>query len=465
MSDPHFVVLCLDTVRKDYYDQFAPRLRERATLKFEEMRAASSWSVPSHAAMVTGLLPSQSGVHAYNRDFSTLDSRDTWFANWEGYHSCCISANIYASSTFGFDTLFDDCLAISPSRRFPKGININSYIQNRGTEDGILSFIHQAAKHEYPIHSLANGGLFKFQNWAQRLPILNPFDYGAKSITRAIKSKLTEATKPTFLFANFMDAHGPHSPFLGLDRDLYDCPPSFTSLDFNDWDVNTAEKEGNYAKEINYVRQLYAAEIAYLDQIISDLMDSLTKSLDRDIMFVITADHGENLGYSEDEFLINHFSSLSEALLHVPFDVYSTNHTGIVEDYTTHLDLGEIATNLREEASMEAYTRSTIPAEIAGCGSKIPDETSDYWDRAQRAVYRDGRKYVCDEYGETNVYDVVGDPSIQYPLSDENVPDDLFDEVFDVSFEELAHRANAGSTTHAIAASTKSRLQELGYLS
>ena len=60
------VVLCLDTLRKDTLDRLARRLSALADVSFENCRAASGWSVPSHASMLTGQLPSEHDVHALN---------------------------------------------------------------------------------------------------------------------------------------------------------------------------------------------------------------------------------------------------------------------------------------------------------------------------------------------------------------------------------------------------------------
>lgn len=54
-------------------------------------------------------------------------------------------------------------------------------------------------------------------------------DFDSRSITRHIRGELTLVSGPTFGFANFMDAHGPYTPFRGMDADLYDGPRSFTS--------------------------------------------------------------------------------------------------------------------------------------------------------------------------------------------------------------------------------------------
>lgn len=464
MSDPHIVLICLDTVRKDFYDQYALQLREQATFRFEEMRAASSWSVPSHAAMVTGQLPHQMGLHAYNQDFSTLSSAETWFDKLEDYRTACISSNIYASPAFGFDTLFDKCVGISPSRRFPAGIDIDKHIRTRNEGDGMATFIREVLQHDHPLQSMANGALFKIHDICQGLPIEQPFDFGAKSIARAIRNELTQATEQTFLFANFMDAHGPHSPFRALDDDLYACPPTFTSLAFKDWEVNVASEHGAYGEEVKFVRQLYAAEIAYLDHVVSNLIETIRNQISRETIFIVTADHGENLAYPEDGYLMNHVSSLSEALLHVPFDIYSSNHAGEVEDLASHLDLGKIVSRLSVGDSVSDVTRETPAAEIAGSGSSLPDTDQSYWDRAQRAIYQNGRKYIQDNLGESIVYDVTGPTSTQEELPNVTAPNALFERVFDDTIEEFAQRAEDQTVDVEVDVSTENRLKELGYL-
>lgn len=71
---PNVILLCLDSVRKDDFDTHMSSTLEMATEEYDQMRAASSWSVPSHASMLTGKIPSESGVHSGNQNFDTIDS-------------------------------------------------------------------------------------------------------------------------------------------------------------------------------------------------------------------------------------------------------------------------------------------------------------------------------------------------------------------------------------------------------
>ena len=62
------VLVCLDTVRKDYFDEYATRLQKLCDVSFEQCRAASSCSVRSHASFMTGELPYRHGIDSYNSD-------------------------------------------------------------------------------------------------------------------------------------------------------------------------------------------------------------------------------------------------------------------------------------------------------------------------------------------------------------------------------------------------------------
>jgi len=72
MSYRNVVLIVLDTVRKDYFDEYAYRLQDRSDVTFSNCRAASSWSVPSHASMITGELPHVHGIHTHDRYFDNL---------------------------------------------------------------------------------------------------------------------------------------------------------------------------------------------------------------------------------------------------------------------------------------------------------------------------------------------------------------------------------------------------------
>ncbi|QCW03268.1 sulfatase-like hydrolase/transferase [Natrinema pallidum] len=478
---PNVVVLCLDTVRKDVYDRYAARLREMATVRFEGMRALAGWSVPSHAGLLTGSAPSETGVHAHQRRFDPIDAADTWIATLErqGYESVCVSSNIYASPVFGFDRFFDRTIPISPSRRLPAGMDVQRHIADRST-DGVAAyaaFVRQALAHDHPLRSLCNGVLLKLDDLSRKLPIEKPTDFGGRAIARTLERAVTEPDGPVLAFANFMDAHGPHTPFRGLDDSIHGVPADFHSSSFRDSDVNAADGLGEFGAAVERVRRLYAATVDYLDRVVADLVSALESGDDRESILIVTADHGENLGYESDGTLMNHMSSLSEGLLHVPCDVITTGDRPLevavddgtvpvdVDGLSSHADLGSVIRALASEEPFDpfAFERERARAEIVGSGSGIPEGGDEsYWDRGQRVVYRGDRKYYRDQLGTEAVYDVSGPPSKQAGLPGESVPDGCFEAAFG-DWVTAAKRDEA-AIGETIDAASRARLEDLGYL-
>ncbi|QSW99703.1 sulfatase-like hydrolase/transferase [Haloterrigena alkaliphila] len=494
---PNIVVLCLDTVRKDVYDRYATRLRERAAVRFEGMRALGGWSVPSHAGMLTGSVPSETGVHAHQRRFDPIDREDTWIAPLErqGYESVCVTSNIYASPVFGFDRFFDRTIPISPSRRLPEGMDVQEHISDRSTDgvEAYADFVREALAHDYPLRSLANGVLLKLDDVSRKLPIEKPTDFGGRAIARTLEREVTESDGPVVAFANLMDAHGPHTAFRGLDDSIHGVSSDFHSSSFRDSDVNVADGLGEYESDVERVRRLYAATVDYLDRVVDDLLSALAAGDDRESILLVTADHGENLGYESEGYLMNHMSSLSEGLLHVPFDVVPTSDRALelavddidaatgadersatadgatgpvdVTGLSSHADLGDLVRSIASDDPFDPFAleRERARAEIVGSGSGIPEGGDEsYWDRGQRVVYEGERKYYRDQLGAEAVYDVSGPPSKGVELPDETVPDGLFESAFGdwVADDERDGRGHA----EEVDAASRARLEDLGYL-
>jgi predicted AlkP superfamily pyrophosphatase or phosphodiesterase len=127
MKDRNIVIIVLDTVRKDYFERYADNLIELSDVSFDQTRAPSSWTVPSHASMLTGELPSEHGVHIKNRSFDTLDS--TFLNKYNMYEKTGLSSNGHACSTFGFDVHFDKFMDIHPNFRwYTSGADVRQFI-------------------------------------------------------------------------------------------------------------------------------------------------------------------------------------------------------------------------------------------------------------------------------------------------------------------------------------------------
>lgn len=466
------VIVCLDSVRKDYFDEFAPRLASLATESFDQCRAASSWSVPSHASMITGLLPHQHGLHTHNRDFATLPVDRTVFADFPPeYRTAGISANVYAGPTYNFDRFFDTFVDAPRYQYFADGLNATTYF-NESEADGwdlYAGFLREAAKHDRPLRSLANGVAAQVKRTAMGSPIPDPMDDGAKLIRRESRRIVGETDAPLFLFLNFMEAHAPFSPMLGMDRSLYSVPSSWTSTRENFWDVSNRPDE--YESYLEALRELYAANIDYLDRVVSGLLRDVERATDREMTAIITADHGENLGYPYEDGPLGHKSSLSESLLHVPLEVVNPPRGMESRDasgFVSHLSLPDLVRGFVNDEVPSVGTDRVVAEHVGLSPGPRPPDDREHWDRLMRCAYEGDRKVVWDSRGGRTTYRLdrarpCWQSAVEGGDATPAIPGWATDR-FDSGADETKRRARDRSRAVEVDDATESRLADLGYL-
>lgn len=460
------VLLCIDTVRKDFFDEYAPRLVERADIVYDGCRAASSWSAPSHASMFTGQLPSQHGVHAYQRDFSVVDREDTFLGELPDYQALGASANVWAGSSFGFDTLFDNFSDVSPDQRFPEGIDVARFGQETEAT-GLarhLAFVQSALTHDHPLKSLANGAAVQLDRTFQRLPVPKPFDDGASLLERELTSQIESSTEPFFGFVNFMDAHGPVHHARGYDRSLHDAPLSWTARTVNLEERIQADDE----QTLGWYRDLYGTAIDYLDRRIVDFVDRIQRITNRETTVVVTADHGNDLALTDENHWGHNGTRLTEALLHVPLVVLNAPKEREFRqaELVSHLELPELLVGFANENVPDITGESVLAERIGNSGPPRQLESGDVppeENMVVRALYEDDKKYVWDHHKSCSTYQLDHDrPCWETKTSTESDVDQL-DAAFETDIETIAEQTRATDTLD-IDDGAADRLRELGYL-
>lgn len=464
------VLLILDTVRKDYFDEFAPRLRSLGDVSFEQCRTASSCSVPSHASILTGELPHKHGIHSASVDYSRLDADDTFLADLPEHRRIGVSANTFAGSPFGFDDLFDEFVDVSWTRRFPRGMDAREFVTHSDAS-GLafyVEFVKTAIRHDASLQSFGNAAMAQLDEVFSRLPLPKLLDDGANAALRIARRRIESGEEPFFLFVNLMEAHTPHQPTLRYDRSFYEAPYGWSSTsDINQWEINRDGTDG-VETDVEHFRDLYAASIDYLDRKVASFIEAVRASTDGETTFVITADHGENLGYSEDDGLFGHNSSLSEALLHVPLTIVNPPEGYAHEEteYFTQLELGRLIAGLAADETPDVFADRVAAERLLT--TNIPDVDEDeraYWNRMLRCVFEGDRKVVWDSLGECIEYEIDRErPCWQRRRPEETSgPPSWSDEFFDTDIRTT--KANIGSSApRDIDTTTRSRLEELGYL-
>jgi choline-sulfatase len=270
------VLVVLDTVRADhltpygYPKETTPRLARFAQegLLFEQARSAAPWTLPSHASLFTGKLPSQHGCNWEHRWLA--DSQETiaevLAAPRAGFETMGVTTNVNASSLYNLHQGF---------ARFVETWTLRD--AHRGLDDS----------------AIANGVI---REWLEK----------------------RDASRPFFLFVNFADAHLPYTPPPPYDR-MFGEPGATARRLAARGDLLQALLAGEEhptAEDFAGLAALYDGELRKVDALLGDLLDELDRrGLRDDTLVIVTSDHGELLG---EEGRVDHQLSMREELLHVP---------------------------------------------------------------------------------------------------------------------------------------------------
>jgi arylsulfatase A-like enzyme len=292
---PDIVLLVLDTTRRDRLEVYGydrpttPRLvglAARAEV-YEDAWSVAPWTPPSHASMLTGLLPAEHGVDGQGTSPPLPEALETLpeVLAAAGYRTAGFPANAILTAP-GWSAAFQEY----------RGANF-------------------AGKHSL-------------------IPWLNRFERGRTELERDDRRTvhLFERTRswwldhsdgPRFVFLNLMDAHRKYHP---TDEDFARFLPGVDRaeaerIDAEFWERFDAKRyQHDFSEhELDVLNRLYDAEIAGMDREIGRFTDWLEARGDLDdTILVITSDHGERLG---ERGVIGHKLSQDPYLLCVPLIV------------------------------------------------------------------------------------------------------------------------------------------------
>lgn len=301
---PNVLVVVVDTLRADHTSLYGyerpttPNLERIASqgVVFDNDIAASSWTLPSHASMLTGRYPHDHGAdgeHPLDRRFPTLAE----VLRAQGYRTGGFSANLfYFSRRAGFSRgflHFEDYF-YSLGDMFYRtlwGRIVNKYLPDDPRWD------------EFPERKRASEVNNELLHWIDKDP-----------------------HKAFFAFLNYFDLHEPYLPPQPYRSQFYNVPPAHQQVrpTFTSGDQQILRNDNPYLyrlarmspAEFQHQVDAYDGAIVYVDQQIANLLAELHKrGLDKNTLLVITSDHGEAFG---DHGLLTHRNALYRELIHVP---------------------------------------------------------------------------------------------------------------------------------------------------
>ncbi len=280
-GSPNILIIVVDTLRADHLSIYgykratSPNLERIAAnaVLFEHAIAPSSWTLPSHASLLTGLYPHQHGVQTGE---DVLDGRYPTLPavlQARGYRTGAFSGN-----TFWF------------SRPFGFGRGFMHF------EDFFASFSDMWSRTIY--------GREFFQKVAQRLGYEDyPGRLRAADINEhALRWINRDRQHPFFAFLNYFDVHDPYlppQPYRSRFSKVQN-PGGLINEALHGWPKLTPQQ---LESEIS----AYDGAVAYVDVQISKLLDELrSKGLAESTIVIISSDHGEafdehgELGHRKD---------------------------------------------------------------------------------------------------------------------------------------------------------------------
>jgi arylsulfatase A-like enzyme len=292
---PNLVLITLDTTRADrlgpygHADAQTPALDAfaRESVVYENAYATSSWTLPSHASLFTGLLPMQHGAQTAAGGPSAL----------LGY---------------GVRGLAEEFTTLAEALRdagYRTGAVVGGPALRRelGLAQGFERYLDDL---DGPLDKLIGKRANVIAN--RSIALLERF-----------------GAQPFFLFANFYDPHAPYRPPDAGELPEPDHAPVVAEM-LSQLAVGDRAGSGRLRPEENpelaAMLQGYDAEIRFMDRHLGRLLEALRRSPRwSETLVAVTSDHGESFG---EHFYISHGAHLYEDNVRVPLIVRFPNGAG-----------------------------------------------------------------------------------------------------------------------------------------
>ncbi len=458
-TPPNIVLVVMDTTRRDHLGCYGhdggltpvvDKIAAEGTM-YTQMIAPSSWTVPSHASLFTGLYPVTHGCSYEHHRW--LDDEFTTLAEMlseMGYQTAALVANGYLSVTNqlqGFDESLQLWTAIKKT---------------------------------------------KLYYWANKIGLPAKWgDHGVAEAVEALDQWLArrDQSKPFFVFVNLMEAHYPLNPPMRWRSQCLEDGTGYLEATRRaakfygpKWNAGQAQSED----EAGTIRQLYAGSIAYQDYQLGRMFDTLESHVDLDnTMIIVTADHGENLGEANRW---GHVFAVNDVLIHVPFIVrYPSKFTPgqevdgqcqLIDVIPTVFDVLQKPvpiealpgrTLLADKFEPRQYTYSQVHpyyghferlAEVTG----FQRDTTEF--TASLRTIRDGTyKFVWSSRGRHRLFNILDDKAEQYNLiaSKTEKAAELGRKLDEWWADQLHYEPSEEAHSDALDKETLEKLRSLGY--
>ena len=322
-QSPNIVFITLDTVRADHLSSYGyarpttPRLDwlARRGVLFENAIAPTSWTLASHASMLTGLLPHQHGA-GYDAPLPSSPWTLAEVLRSRGYETAGFSSNFHYMEkgwgvAQGFETYEDN------------SVSLRHNLAQTFVGSAILQPLYQ------------NG--VRYDDFSRR---------NAQELNRNIFNWFKRRSgRPYFLFINYLDAHEPYRAPPPFDHRFGTVPVDLLRRLHHSTARTGAPPDFTAGERASLIAG-YDNCLSYLDGQVGRLLESLSQSPGwKNTVVIITSDHGEEFG---GHGYYSHGNDLYREALHVPLIVAGSgvprgvrirHLVGVQELFSTVLDM------------------------------------------------------------------------------------------------------------------------------
>jgi hypothetical protein len=466
---PNVLLIVLDAARADHFEPYGappgstPVIADlaRAGEHVPYAYSAASWTVPSHAALFSGLLPRAAGMgRAPDRTPQSCRPRMETISerliaevfHRAGYETRAASANAWLLPASGFDIGFEQFELVDPSRHLGFG-SPGRRNEARAAWEAVRAQVDDGAT---TAGDLVDG-------WISE-----------------------ERSRPFFWFVNLVEAHSPYlppKPFNHLNatnraRAALEAR-RYLTLDAI-WRASLGQLEVP-GGVVERMRELYADSVRMLDAWIGDRLSRLDAAgLLGETVVIVTADHGENLG---ELGMLGHSFSLDERLLRVPLIASGPVSLGAGR----LMSLAALAGRLGNAVGIEHPWTEEHPDGVAVAqfdpptgpddprnaellrlwGVEDPDHALTRRFTSELTCATDGHMKLLRTEGEEAAFDLGADPLEQHPIAPSSIDPKVLERLRSALSSET--RApdladDGGQATEAEVEGLEERMRLLGYM-
>ncbi|HUU28915.1 MAG TPA: sulfatase-like hydrolase/transferase [archaeon] len=390
---PNILLVVLDAARADHFSchgysrSTTPNLDRIAKegVRFTRAVSTSSWTLPAHASLFTGLLPDEHGTR----------NQHAWLID-----------------------------------RIP---TLAELMKERGYRTGC--FTNNPIIDQY--HNLVRGFEVIERIWADSTVVTDARPHNTEYTNTLVRSFVeADSERPLFVFINYMDVHQPYvapepyrSMYLEAGQEItskLDSASRYADL-LDNGTISLSEVEKSELSAI------YDGCLTYLDQQVENLLQSLRRAGVYDsTLIIITSDHGEVFGeYGK----FGHGDLLNRPLIHIPLIVrypallpspaereelvsitdifYSlSNLLGLKEAAATGSPKRDLfSKKIKEAPCYSSFTLGRFPLELM----KHRQDTRSVWTPSNRHYILRGNEAI-------QCFDLSSDFAEQYNLCPSKVP-------------------------------------------